>query len=155
MPGKEQVDWARWMRGLGRQGRRVREFLGLSQEELARLAGVSQGAVSRLEAGRGVATPMLVILKINLVLTRALRSVDTTLLDEDLRRVLEIEERLTPPIGELGYHATPITKDPYIEELVRVYRQLPERQRQAFLSVVRAMAGALGGAAARRESEAK
>ena len=31
------------------------------------------------------------------------------------------------------------------EELVRVYRQLPERQRQAFLSVVRAMAGALAG----------
>jgi transcriptional regulator with XRE-family HTH domain len=31
---------------------RVREFLGLSQT-LARLAGVSQGAVSRLENGRG------------------------------------------------------------------------------------------------------
>jgi transcriptional regulator with XRE-family HTH domain len=150
MAGKEQVDWARWMRGLGRQGRRVREFLGLSQEELARLAGVSQGAVSRLEAGRGVATPMLVILKINLVLTRALRKVDTELLDDDLRRVLEIDDRLSPPIGDLGYHAIPITKDPHIEELVRVYRQLPERQRQAFLSVVRAMAGALAGPSGRR-----
>jgi transcriptional regulator with XRE-family HTH domain len=145
MSGKERVDWARWMRGLGRQGRRAREFLGLSQEELARLAGVSQGAVSRLEAGRGLATPMLVILKINLVLTRALRSVDPQLLDEDLRRVLEIEDRLSPPIGGLGYHAVPITKDPHVEELVLLYRQLPERQRDAFLSVVRAMAAALAG----------
>jgi len=47
----EAVDWREWMRGLGRQLRRVREFLGLSQDQVARLAGVSQGAVSRLEAG--------------------------------------------------------------------------------------------------------
>jgi hypothetical protein len=88
---------------------------------------------------------MLVILKINLVLTRALRTVDPQLLDDDLRRVLEVEDRLSPPVGELGYHAIPITKDPHVEELVRLYRQLPERQREAFLSVVRAMATALSG----------
>jgi len=51
--------WAR------RQLRRVREFLGLSQDQVARLAGVSQGAVSRLEAGRGLATPMVVVLKVH------------------------------------------------------------------------------------------
>jgi len=34
--------------GPGRRQRRVREFLGLSQEQLARLAGVSQRALSRL-----------------------------------------------------------------------------------------------------------
>ena len=103
MSGKEQIDWARWMRGLGRHGRRVREFLGLSQEELARLAGVSQGAVSRLEAGRGIATPMLVILKINLAMRRALREVDPTLLNDDLRRVLDIEDRVSPRIGDVGF----------------------------------------------------
>src|SRR2546422_5488972 len=48
----EAVDWREWMRGLGRPLRRVREFLGLSQDQVARLAGGSQGAVSRLEAGR-------------------------------------------------------------------------------------------------------
>ena len=32
------VDWANWMRGLGQSKRRVRELLGLSQEQLARLA---------------------------------------------------------------------------------------------------------------------
>ena len=85
---KDPMDWSRWMRALGRQGRRAREFLGLSQEQLAAVAGVSQGAVSRLEAGRGLATPMLVVLKINLALTHALRRVDPTLLNDELKRVL-------------------------------------------------------------------
>src|SRR2546428_13765497 len=54
----ETVDWREWMRGLGRQLRRVPEFLGLSQDQVARLAGVSQGAVTPLEAGPGLPTPM-------------------------------------------------------------------------------------------------
>src|SRR5947209_15481884 len=131
--GPATIDWAQWMRELGSRIRHVREFLGLSQEELARMAGVSQGAVSRLEAGRGLATPMLVILKINLALTHRLRAVDPGLLNDDLRRVLEIEQRLSPPVAGIGFQALPITKDPDLEDLVRLYRQMPERQRQTFL----------------------
>ena len=41
--------WVEWMRALGRRARHVREFLGLTQDELGRMAGVSQGAISRLE----------------------------------------------------------------------------------------------------------
>jgi transcriptional regulator with XRE-family HTH domain len=143
--GSSGIDWREWMLALGRQERRVREFLGLSQEQLARLAGVSQGAVSRLEAGRGLATPMLVILKINLAMRRGLRDVDPALLNDELRRVLQIEERLSPRIGDVGFDALPLTKDPVLEELVRLYRGLAERQRQTFLSVVRAAADALTG----------
>jgi transcriptional regulator with XRE-family HTH domain len=131
------------MRAFGRQERRVREFLGMSQEQLARLAGVSQGAVSRLEAGRGLATPMLVVLKINLALRAALRDVDPALLSDDLRRVLEIEERISPRVGDVGIGAAPVTKDPALEDVVRLYRGVPERQRDTFLSVVRAAADAL------------
>jgi len=142
------------MRAFGRQVRRVREFLGFSQEQIAKLAGVSQGAVSRLEAGRGLATPMLVILKINLAMRRALRDVDPTLLNDDLRRVLDIEERISPRVGDVGFDALPVTKDPVLEELIRLYRALPERQRDTFVSVVRAAAHALGGgpAGAREEN---
>src|SRR5438132_13600801 len=81
----EATDWREWMRGLGRQLRRVREFLGLSQDQVAQLAGVSQGAVSRLEAGRGLATPLAVVLKVHLVLSRALRAFAPALPDEDVR----------------------------------------------------------------------
>jgi DNA-binding transcriptional regulator YiaG len=48
-------DWERWMTGMGLYTRRLRELVGrLSQEQLARLAGVGQGAVSRLEMGAAV-----------------------------------------------------------------------------------------------------
>src|SRR5438093_1248346 len=153
MSGKEQVDWARWMRGLGRHGRRVREFLGLSQEQLARHAGVSQGAVSRLEAGRGLATPMLVVLKITLALRRALGDVDQSLLNDDLRRLMRIDERLSPPIGDVGVDALPVTKDPDLEEIVRLYRRVTERQRDTFLSVVRAAAKALASASSEKSEQ--
>jgi transcriptional regulator with XRE-family HTH domain len=147
------IDWRAWMLAFGRQERRVREFLGLSQEQLARQAGVSQGAVSRLEAGRGLATPMLVVLKINLAMRRALRDVDPALLNDDLRRVLQIEDRLSPRVGDVGVDALPITKDPGLEELIRIYRGLPDRQRQTFLSVIRAAAEALTGAAAQSREQ--
>jgi transcriptional regulator with XRE-family HTH domain len=143
IPDSRDIDWREWMRAFGRQERRVREFLGMSQEQLARLAGVSQGAVSRLEAGRGLATPMLVVLKINLALRAALRDVDPALLSDDLRRVLEIEERISPRVGDVNIGAEPVTKDPALEDVVRLYRGVPERQRDTFLSVVRAAAEAL------------
>src|SRR5439155_19909934 len=63
--GPVTIDWAQWIRELGSRIRHVREFVGLSQEQLARLAGVSQLGVIRLEAGRGLATPLLVRLKLN------------------------------------------------------------------------------------------
>jgi transcriptional regulator with XRE-family HTH domain len=153
MDGRKTIDWRAWMLAFGRQERRVREFLGFSQEQLARLAGVSQGAVSRLEAGRGLATPMLVVLKINLAMRRALRDVDPALLNDDLRRVLQIEERLSPRVGEVGVDALPVTKDPSLEELIRLYRGLPDRQRQTFLSVIRAAADALATVSAQTREQ--
>ena len=52
----------------------------------------------------------------------------------------------------------PITKDPEFEELVRLYRDLPESQRERLLSIVRATAAALGAsreAAAERRATAR
>src|SRR5437867_9953495 len=104
----EAVDWREWMRGLGRQLRRVREFLGLSQDQVARLAGVSQGAVSRLEAGRGLATPLIVVLKVHMVLTRALRTFDPALRDDDVRGALGLEGLIAPPNGTAAREPLPI-----------------------------------------------
>jgi hypothetical protein len=59
--------------------------------------------------------------------------------------VLDIEERLSPPAAGVGFNALPLTRDPELEELVRIYRELPERQRAALLAVARATTTALGG----------
>ena len=134
--------WKEWMRAFGRQERRIREFLGLSQEQIARLAGVSQGAVSRLEAGRGLATPLVVVLKINLAVSRALGQLDPVLLNDELRRAMNFQQSISPPLSDAG-KAVPVTSDPNIETLVRLYRGLPERQRQTFVSVMQATATAL------------
>ena len=135
-------DWREWMRGLGRQARRIREFLGLSQEQIARLAGVSQGAVSRLEGGRGLATPLLVVVKLNVAMRRALATYDPDLLSPEAREIMQHEWHV--PDGSVNRFAEyPLAKDVGVEELVHLYRALPERQREKLLGVVRATASAL------------
>jgi transcriptional regulator with XRE-family HTH domain len=141
--------WAEWWRVLARQHRELREFLGLSQLELAEMAGVSQGAISRLEAGRGLATPLLVIVKIGLVFRHALERIDPAVLSPNLHRFLELEKRLSPPIGDTGFSLLPLTWEPDLQTLVRLYHALPERQRRPFFSIASAVAGALGAQASK------
>ena len=143
-----KIDWRAWWQAFGKQHREIREVLGFSQEEHARLAGVSQGAVSRLEAGKGIATPMVVILKINLVIRGALQGMDPGLLKDELRHFLELERRISPPIAGTGFNVLPITDHPAMQELVRLFRTVPERNHDAFFSIMREAALALsrGGA---------
>lgn len=135
----ETIDWREWMRGLGRQARRVREFLGISQEQIARVAGVSQGAVSRLEGGRGLATPLLVVVKLNMAMRRALASYDADVLSPEARQLMDKSSLFVPSDGR-SFAEYPLTKDQGLEDLVRIYRGLPERQQDKLLSVVRATA---------------
>ena len=138
------VDWPRWMRGLGRHTRRMREFLGLSQEQLARGAGVSQGAVSRLESGRGLlATPLLVLLKINLALKREMEKIDPELLSDEARTLRNMDDRIAPPAEGGGFRGVAVMKDPSLEQLILTYRSVPERQRERLLAVLEAVAKAL------------
>ncbi len=145
MPGTETIahgiDWARWMRDLGLQVLRAREFLGLSQDQLARLSCVSQGAVSRLENGRGVATPLVVVTKICAALRSALAHVDPALLSEEARRIVASGMSLPDPQQTL-MGASPAS-DAGLEELLRIYHRMSERQRGQVLVVLRAMAEAL------------
>jgi transcriptional regulator with XRE-family HTH domain len=127
------------MRDLGRRQRQLREFAGLSQEQLARLAGVSQGSVSRLEIGRALATPLLIVLKINAALVRELHRLDPAILSPELREALALQSGLVPARGALGFSEVPLAEGSDVEELVRLYRESPERQRAGILAVLRAL----------------
>lgn len=131
------------MQGLGRHVLRVREFLGLSQEELARRAGVSQGAISRLENGRGLATPLLVVMRVHEALRTGLARLDARALSPEARRMVAMSAVLPGAGREFGTFSP--ASDDGIEEMVRLYRSVPERQRDQFLSVLRATAAALSG----------
>jgi transcriptional regulator with XRE-family HTH domain len=135
------INWHRWMRTLGEQERRIRCFLGLSQEELAHLAGVSQGSVSRLESGRGLATPMLVGAKVSAVLRRALQPW-APLLNDGLRRTVDRWAQVYPaPASEEPAH-----EDPRLQELLQLYEGLDQTQRGSYLAVLRATAAAMASA---------
>lgn len=143
-PTANGIDWARWMRGLGGQVSSTREVLGLSQDQLARLAGVSQGSVSRLENGRGVSTPLVVVTKICSALRIGLSQLDPALLSHEAREIVQSGMRLPDPRGEAVLGFSP-TSDPGVADLLRVYNRLGERQRRQLLTVLHATAAALAG----------
>jgi transcriptional regulator with XRE-family HTH domain len=136
---RSQPEWREWMRDLGRQIRRGREFLGLSQEQLARLAGVSQGAVSRLETARGLATPTLVVLRVSRVLAGELGKVQPGVIDADLRSMRSVLR----PSDEVIARAQTVNADPHLEELMEIYRQMAPARRPAMLAILRAAVAAL------------
>ena len=141
-----EQDWRRWMKEIGERARRMREFLGLSQEQLARRAGVSQGAVSRFEIGRGLNTPLLVSIKINASLATALSAVDATLLTDDARRFVESMDLLALPGDPSEPHTAkpfPLLGDPEFEDVIRHCGRLPEARRRLFLAAMKALARAL------------
>ena len=88
-PATSPVDWRRWMAKLGTEVRGLRHALNLTQEELAALAGVSQGAVSRLETGRALATPLLVVVRVHLALLERARSLHRVVLSPEITAVLD------------------------------------------------------------------
>jgi transcriptional regulator with XRE-family HTH domain len=126
--------WRAWLHSYGAEVRRLREFVGLSQERLAHAAGVSQGAVSRLERGRALATPLLSVLKIQAALSAALRTIDPAILSDDLRAMIEREHVVA---FDIRCYGTSLTNDTQVAELVTLFQRLPETRREKALAVIR------------------
>lgn len=140
--------WRDWMIALGVRVRHLRELVGLSQEQLARQVGVSQGAISRLEMGRGMNTPLLLALRVYAGLTSAMRGIDPLLLTEDARALIAQLEALQLPAGEAAATqpaASSLLVVPEFEQVVRMCSRVPAVRRAAFVKVVQALASALCG----------
>jgi transcriptional regulator with XRE-family HTH domain len=136
------------MQHLGHQVRRTREFLGLSQQQLAQRAGVSQGAVSRFEGGRALSTPFLAIVRLNVALARALAALDASTLSDEVRRYLHYMEFLATPPEASETSGTPVsaralTSDSESEAWMRLYWEVPPQRRTSLLAMARAAAKAL------------
>ena len=131
--------WRDWMRDFGSELRRVRKLLGLSQEELGRHAGVSQGAVSRLEAGKGLNVPLVAVLKIDAVLAAGLARLNEDLLDDGMRRVMQRSSLLGAPPGGPRRDAPACDHD--LDRLVASWGSLPKRERGIVLAICEQLVG--------------
>jgi len=126
------------MQGMGRFTRRLRLMTGLSQEQLAQAAGVSQGAISRLEAGRAVNTPMIVVLKINAAMRQVIARLPAGALSEDAKRVMAPHAAGIPET-ELGFDVFPVGHDELLESWIQLFWRIPERQRRRTVALMRGM----------------
>lgn len=146
--------WRQWITEFGAHVRRVREFLGLSQEQVARAAGVSQGAVSRFEGGRGLSTPFVGIMKINLALAYALRELEPAMLSDEVKRfmkhldVLRLPSDPGSPVHPVGpnFKKIELSPNPELLKVIELYYDLPESKRAAFIKVMGATISALRNA---------
>ena len=124
----------------------MRELLGLSQDQLAKIAHVSQGAVSRFEKGNALSTPWVVAVKIRVALAARLRQLDAELLTADARRFmsqtalygLPDDLAMPPRIDSIALLPTP-----ELTKVLLAYNQLPQERRATFMSVMSAVVEAL------------
>lgn len=135
------------MRDLGALAREMRELLGLSQEQIARIANVSQGAISRFERGDALSTPWMIAVKIRVALAARVRQLDPDVLTDDARRFLDQtalyslpDDPALPPRTE----TMALLPAPELTGIVRAYSRLPESARAKFVTIMSAVAKALG-----------
>ena len=112
-PDRDELEW----RALGDRLREAREYLGLSQQEVSTLLGVSRPAVSQIESGR--------------------RKVSTL----ELREFARVYRR---PYEWLVGETEPSPEDEVTQALYRTTRELSERDKAQLLSFAQFLNGAGG-----------
>lgn len=135
------------MASIGAHVKRIRVFLGLTQEQLAQAANVSQGAVSRLEGARGLQTPYLIVMRVQRLLCDRLRALDPDVpLASDLVEWLNHPSML--PMNDAPGGSSPLTADPDLRSYLEAYRRLPETARPKVLAIIDSLSAIVPGARA-------
>jgi transcriptional regulator with XRE-family HTH domain len=110
--------WSATLRAVGRAVREQRALCGLTQEQLARAAGVSQAAASRLEGARSLDAPYRVVLAIRETLRARLAALGAPMPVDD-----EVDAALP---------------DPLLRRLLRAYQDAPPETRALIVGMVEA-----------------
>lgn len=132
MPSRHE--WRTSMRVLGGHLRALRKLAGLSQQRLAQVAGVSQAAMSRIEAGRPAG--QLAIFRIGRALHEVLLPDCEMLLSDDARRILDALDTLAPGTQP---ESAPTVRDQRCEEVLQLYQRASEAHREVVLAVLRTL----------------
>ena len=111
----------------------LRDLLQLSQDQLARCAGVSQGAISRMEAGRCTDTPLVTYARVAAAFCRELAPLRDQV-TPDVRAVLDAVDGLLTTGSQR--RALNLFADPTLRELIRVYARLPDADRASYAALV-------------------
>jgi transcriptional regulator with XRE-family HTH domain len=130
--------WKPLLRGFGLIVRNLRTRMLLSQQDLATAAGVSQGAISRLEAGH-VGSALQTVVQVLLVLSALTRRHQIPVAPP-LQRVFQLVESLNPAIDT---HALP--DDQGLLRWLEAYRRVRPDRRLVLLEWVQPMARYLAG----------
>lgn len=111
------------LKGLSALVREVRLITGMSQEELARAAGVSQGSISRLESRGGDRSPFLTVIAVLRVLDERLASMGAAEHPTSAGRLLqEAAVVMEAVIGLDPEKVAPVADD--VRALLDAYREL-------------------------------
>ncbi len=146
--------WRKRLTELGADARQIRERLGLSQEQVARAAGVSQGAVSRFEQARGLSVPLVGMLRIHLVLAHAVKRLDPKTRTDEMKQlfrrldVLHVGDDPSLPAWPIGRNPNgfDVASDAHLARTIRDWSELPEPKRLAFVGIIEGIARAMKGA---------
>src|SRR5262249_50259300 len=88
----------------------------------------------RLEAAQGLATPFVVVFRVQQVLAQHLRRLDPARLNPELRRAIDLSEWLAASFG----HDLRVSYDPQLADLTRLFHDTPVHHRAALMAIVRA-----------------
>ncbi len=135
---REDASWQQWLFGLGETLRAARETVSISQERLSRAAGVSQASLSRVEMGRGLGTPLVLVLRVASTLRAMIAGCDPRLLSQELRTLLAAREGLP---ARAAVPPPPLATDERLGEIIAAFEAMPPAGRQAVLTLARTLAG--------------
>jgi transcriptional regulator with XRE-family HTH domain len=128
-------DWPRIVRTLGVQLRVIRTALDWSQEDVARRAAVSQGAVSRMESGHCASTPLVSYLKVWSIVLGALGPIEGQL-GADIRAMVAMLRTAAPALAQ---RSADVFAEPRFGAVLAAYRAGDAVERDRLLRIMEAV----------------